>query len=102
MQLASGETVYSFERSCAVGIKLAGVHWWFKSRSHAAELTAGYYNTRHRNGYTDVMRLLARQQAKVSFTCVEMRDCEHPPEGRCSPQGMLPEAKTGSLAPCRP
>ena len=48
------------------------------------------------------MRLLARQQAKVSFTCVEMRDCEHPPEGRCSPQGMLPEANTGYLRPCQP
>lgn len=30
------------------GAKLAGVHWWFKSRAHAAELTAGYYNTRDR------------------------------------------------------
>lgn len=30
---------------------------------------------------------MARHRARVSFTCVEMRDCEHPPEARCSPQG---------------
>ena len=76
--------------ACDLGVKLAGVHWWFKSRAHAAELTAGYYNTRDRDGYIDVMQVLARHNARVSFTCVEMRDCEHPPEGRCSPQGTHP------------
>lgn len=30
---------------------------------------------------------MARHGARASFTCVEMRDCEHPPEARCSPQG---------------
>ena len=40
-----------------VGIKLAGVHWWYKSSSHAGELTAGYYNTRHRNGYVITISL---------------------------------------------
>lgn len=65
------------------------MHWWFKSRSHAAELTAGYYNARGRDGYAPLMRALAKNGARCSFTCVEMRDCEHPPEGRCSPQGLL-------------
>ena len=69
------------------GAKLAGVHWWWRSASHAAELTAGYYNTWFHDGYQDVMRVLAAHHARASFTCVEMRDCEHPPEGRCSPQG---------------
>jgi hypothetical protein len=31
-----------------VSLKCAGIHWWYKSRSHGAELTAGYYNTRYR------------------------------------------------------
>ncbi len=79
--------MYEFEAACHLGAKLAGVHWWFKSRAHAAELTAGYYNTRERDGYADVMAVLRRRRARLSFTCVEMRDCEHPPEGRCSPQG---------------
>jgi hypothetical protein len=83
----NGHVVYEFEPACHLGAKLAGVHWWHKSRAHAAELTAGYYNTRERDGYAPLMKILAKHGARVSFTCVEMRDCEHPPEGRCSPQG---------------
>ncbi len=79
--------LYAYEPAVRLGAKLAGVHWWFKARAHAAELTAGYYNTRDRNGYEPIVRVLAAHGARLSFTCVEMRDCEHPPEGRCSPQG---------------
>ncbi|KAK9828277.1 hypothetical protein WJX74_006952 [Apatococcus lobatus] len=88
-QSADGCLLYKFEPACQLGIKLAGVHWWFKSRAHAAELTAGYYNTRERDGYGAVLDILERYQARLSFTCVEMRDCEHPNEARCSPQGLL-------------
>ncbi|KAF8408309.1 hypothetical protein HHK36_007458 [Tetracentron sinense] len=28
--------------------KVAGIHWHYRTKSHAAELTVGYYNTRHR------------------------------------------------------
>ena len=90
LQHADGHVVYEFEPACHLGAKLAGVHWWFKSRVHAAELTAGYYNTRERDGYADLMAVLRRHSARLSFTCVEMRDCEHPPEGRCSPEGERP------------
>lgn len=34
-------------------------------------------------------QVIAEFNGRLSFTCVEMRDCEHPPEGRCSPQGLL-------------
>ena len=90
LQHADGHVVYEFEPACHLGAKLAGVHWWFKSRVHAAELTAGYYNTRERDGYADLMAVLRKHSARLSFTCVEMRDCEHPPEGRCSPEGERP------------
>jgi len=72
-----------------LGIKLAGVHWWYKSSSHAGELTAGYYNTRHRNGYKAIMEMLGRHSAVANFTAVEMRDCEQPEYAKCSPQGLL-------------
>jgi hypothetical protein len=35
------ELLYEFQPACTLGVKLAGVHWWHKSRSRAAELTAG-------------------------------------------------------------
>ena len=87
LQHEDGHVVYEFEPACHLGAKLAGVHWWFKSRAHAAELTAGYYNTRERDGYAELMAVAKRSNVRLSFTCVEMRDCEHPPEGRCSPEG---------------
>ena len=86
---------------CQVGAKLAGVHWWWKTASHASELTAGYYNTWFHDGYVDVMDVLARHHARASFTCVEMRDCEHPPEAKCSPQGVAaPAAPPAGVAAC--
>lgn len=88
-ELANGGMLYAFAPAVQLGVKLAGVHWWYKSRAHAAELTAGYWNTRHRNGYLPLMEMLKRHGAVASFTCVEMRDCEHPLEGRCSPEGLL-------------
>jgi hypothetical protein len=40
-------------------------------------------------------QVLAEFKGRLSFTCVEMRDCEHPPEGRCSPQGLLQQVSRG-------
>jgi beta-amylase len=99
LQLSDGQMVFSFQPAVQLGVKLAGVHWWFKSRSHAAELTAGYYNPRELNGYRPILEVLAKNGACVNFTCVEMRDCEHPPESKCSPQGLLTQvsAALGSV-----
>lgn len=78
-----------------LAIKCAGVHWWYNSRSHAAELTAGYYNTRsgdyapENNGYEPIVEVCSKYSAKLNFTCVEMRDAEHPYEARCGPEGLL-------------
>ncbi|KAI3713577.1 hypothetical protein L1987_72157 [Smallanthus sonchifolius] len=38
--------------------KVAGIHWHYKTRSHAAELTAGYYNTRHSDGYLPIAKMV--------------------------------------------
>merc|ERR1711977_184824 len=81
-----------------VGIKLAGVHWWYKSGSHAGELTAGYYNTRQRNGYRSIMKMLKRHNAVANFTAVEMRDCEQPEYAKCSPQGLLAQLQEDAVA----
>lgn len=95
-ELADGQLLFTFQPAVQLGVKLAGVHWWFKSRAHAAELTAGYYNTRDHNGYKPIMEVLAKNGACVNFTCVEMRDCEHP-IGRCSPQGLLNQVISTAL-----
>jgi beta-amylase len=36
-----------------------------------------------------LLDLLASHGAAASLTCVEMRDCEHPPHAHCRPQALL-------------
>jgi beta-amylase len=40
--------------------KIGGIYWWYKTSSHPAELTAGYYNTSLRDGYDPVASVLSR------------------------------------------
>jgi len=97
-----GSTTVKHLEEVKVGVKLAGVHWWYRSQSHAGELTAGYYNVPGRDGYKDIMAMLKRHGAVVNFTAVEMRDCEQPDYAKCSPQGLLAqlqEAATGEDIP---
>ncbi|GAQ87188.1 beta-amylase [Klebsormidium nitens] len=69
--------------------KVAGVHWWYNSRNHAAELAAGYYNTRERDGYLPIAAMLKRHNATLNFTCIEMRNSEQWFEAKCSPEGLV-------------
>lgn len=85
----SGLRSLTFKPSVKLGIKLAGVHWCYRTPSHAAEVTAGYYNAAGHDGYAPIFQLVKRHGGSISFTCVEMRDCEHPPESACSPEGLL-------------
>lgn len=76
-------------RAVEVSLKIAGVHWWYNSRSHAAELTAGYYNTEGHDGYAGILELCAQHGMVATLTCVEMCDAQHPPEALCGPEGLL-------------
>ncbi|PWA96949.1 Glycoside hydrolase, catalytic domain-containing protein [Artemisia annua] len=73
--------------------KIAGIHWHYKTRSHAAELTAGYYNTRNSDGYLPIARMLAKYDVVFNFTCMEMRDSEQPQHANCSPEGLVKQVK---------
>ncbi|KZV57643.1 beta-amylase 7 [Dorcoceras hygrometricum] len=58
----------AFEGTC-IATKLSGIHWWYKTASHAAELTAGFYNSCNRDGYVAIMAMLKRHGATLCFTC---------------------------------
>ncbi|XP_023514236.1 beta-amylase 7-like isoform X2 [Cucurbita pepo subsp. pepo] len=45
-----------------------GIHWWYKTASHAAELTAGFYNPCNRDGYAAIMAMLKKHSASLNFT----------------------------------
>ncbi|OIW10326.1 hypothetical protein TanjilG_28077 [Lupinus angustifolius] len=76
--------------------KVAGIHWHYRSRSHAAELTAGYYNTRSNDGYLRIAKMLARNGVVFNFTCMEMKDTEQPDNANCSPEGLVHQVKTAT------
>lgn len=82
-------TLYEFTPAVKLGIKVAGIHWHYRVASHAAELTAGYYNVPRRDGYEPIMKVLRKYDAHMSFTCVEMRDSDHEREFNCSPECLL-------------
>lgn len=75
-----------------ISVKIAGIHWHYGTRSHAPELTAGYYNTRSRDGYLPIAQMLSRHGAVFNFTCIEMRDYEQQgdyPGALCSPENLV-------------
>lgn len=102
MLIAHGERILSTAEGIFRGTgahisgKVAGIHWHYKTRSHAPELTAGYYNTRIRDGYLPIAHMFARHGITLNFTCVEMRDTEQPPPARCSPEGLLRQVATAA------
>ncbi|EIE25773.1 glycoside hydrolase [Coccomyxa subellipsoidea C-169] len=81
-----------------VSLKIAGIHWWYRTRSHAAELTAGYYNTANRDGYNALVEICAEHGAALTLTCVEMCDAQHPPVALCGPEGLLRQVREAAAA----
>uniref|UniRef100_A0A7S2KFC9 Beta-amylase n=1 Tax=Zooxanthella nutricula TaxID=1333877 RepID=A0A7S2KFC9_9DINO len=72
--------------------KVAGMHWWYDHDSHAAELTAGYYNTNAHNAYLPIAQMLKTHDVSLDFTCMEMRNSEQ------SGAENNPEALVGQVA----
>ncbi|KAA8524567.1 hypothetical protein F0562_010990 [Nyssa sinensis] len=69
--------------------KISGIHWWYTDDSHAAELTAGYYNLGDRDGYRPIARMLDRHYAILCFTCLEMRNSEKRSDAKCAPEELV-------------
>lgn len=78
--------------------KVAGIHWHYRTRSHAAELTAGYYNTRQRDGYLPIAQMMGKHGVVLNFTCMEMKDEEQPGAANCSPEGLVRQVKMATKA----
>ncbi|KAK4411391.1 Beta-amylase 2, chloroplastic [Sesamum angolense] len=75
-----------------VAAKLSGIHWWYKTASHAAELTAGFYNSANRDGYAPIALMLKKHKTTLNFTCVELRTLdqyEEFPEALADPEGLV-------------
>eukprot|EP00048_Salpingoeca_helianthica_P010065 m.143837 g.143837 ORF g.143837 m.143837 type:complete len:483 (-) comp14996_c0_seq6:192-1640(-) len=87
-----------FPKSIKVSAKVPGIHWWYKHPSHAAELTAGLYNTNNRDAYADLAKAFAGVGAGMDFTCLEMLDSEQPASCDCAPFELVQQAKAAAHA----
>ncbi|KAK4748746.1 hypothetical protein SAY87_015332 [Trapa incisa] len=50
-------------------VKVPAVYWWYRTCSHAAELTAGYYNPTNQDGYSPVFEVLKKHSVTMKFEC---------------------------------
>ncbi|WOK94867.1 hypothetical protein Cni_G03572 [Canna indica] len=75
-----------------IAVKISGIHWWYKTASHGAELTAGFYNPCNRDGYAPIASMLKKHGAALNFTCNELRTSDHYedfPEAMADPEGLV-------------
>ncbi|XP_059598971.1 beta-amylase 7 isoform X1 [Vitis vinifera] len=89
----------------SIAAKLAGVHWWYKTTSHAAELMAGFYNPCNRDGYAAVMAMLKKHGAALNFTCAELHMLnrhEDFPEAMADPEGLAWQVLNAAWDVCIP
>ncbi|CAH1447940.1 unnamed protein product [Lactuca virosa] len=78
--------------STPISVKVSGIHWWYKTASHAAELTAGFYNRANRDGYGPIASMLKKHNTALNFTCVELRTLDQHegfPEAMADPEGLV-------------
>ncbi|XP_062090333.1 beta-amylase 2, chloroplastic [Humulus lupulus] len=94
----------AFEGSC-IAAKLSGIHWWYKTASHAAELTAGFYNPANRDGYAPIAAMFKKHEAALNFTCVELRTLDQHedfPEALADPEGLVWQVLNAAWDVCIP
>lgn len=70
-------------------IKIPAVYWWYKSTSHAAELTAGYYNPTNQDGYAPLFEALKKHTVTVKFVCLGLQvTSQEIDEASADPEGL--------------
>ncbi len=93
--LEHGESVLSCARSVApagmaLAVKVSGVHWWYFTRSRAAEATTGYHMSPKFDFYNLIVAMLSKYEAILDFTCLEMKTIEQPwLTARCGPRQLV-------------
>ncbi|OVA18379.1 Glycoside hydrolase [Macleaya cordata] len=50
-------------------VKIPAVYWWYKTSSHAAELTAGFYNPTNQDGYSPLFEVLKQHNLTIKYVC---------------------------------
>lgn len=93
-----GAAKSAFGNRLALAMKVAGIHWWYTDPSHAAELTAGYYNVPGKyDVYGHIASMMAKHGAYFDFTCLEMQDSEQDPSCASGPYELVGQTKQAAI-----
>lgn len=76
--------------------KVPLMHYWYKTRSHPSELTAGFYNTANRDGYEAVAEMFARNSSRMILPGMDLSDQHQPQESLSSPESLIAQIKSAS------
>ena len=70
-------------------MQVPAVYWWYKTASHAAELTAGYHNPTNLDGYSLVFEVLRKHAVTVKFVCLGFQvSSQEVDETLADPEGL--------------
>jgi beta-amylase len=101
--ITHGETIVQSANSIfsgtgiSIAAKVSGVHWWYNTNHHAAELTAGYNVVNGNNFYSKVAQRLKNAGLDILvFTCMEMRDSQQPSNCDCGPYELVKQVKAAA------
>lgn len=70
-------------------MQVPAVYWWYRTASHAAELTAGYYNPTNQDGYSPVFEVLKKHSVTMKFVCSGLQiTCQENDDAFADPEGL--------------
>uniref|UniRef100_A0A1D1YTM5 Beta-amylase n=1 Tax=Anthurium amnicola TaxID=1678845 RepID=A0A1D1YTM5_9ARAE len=69
-------------------VKIPAIYWWYKTCSHAAELTTGFYNPTNQDGYSPVFETLRKRSVTLKFVCSGALTAIQENEAFCDADGL--------------
>ncbi|KAM7261542.1 hypothetical protein ACFE04_020619 [Oxalis oulophora] len=69
-------------------VKVPLVYWWYRTASHAAELTAGYYNPTNQDGYSSILEVLKKHSVAMKFVCSGLQVSPETDDTFSDPEGL--------------
>jgi len=91
---SAAQVANKYNGKVSLACKVAGIHWWYGTQSHAAEMAAGYNNAGHDDTYDKIAKMLKKYDVIFDFTCLEMYNLDQPESARCEPENLVRQVLT--------
>ncbi|KAI3505735.1 hypothetical protein L1887_27936 [Cichorium endivia] len=75
--------------------KLPLIHSWYRTRSHPAEVAAGFYTTVDKFRYEEIIKVFGKNSCRMMLPGMDLLDERQPSELCSSPEMLLQEIRDG-------